>query len=372
MPSNRAAWLTAKSARPLEVKPAPYTRPAANQIGVKNGAVAVNPVDWSKQLLGNMMFSYITYPFVLGEDLAGEVVEVGEGVTRFKPGDRVLGHALAMDPKVNRAAEGAFQEYSIVQANMASPIPDSLSYENACVLPLCLSTAACGLFQKDYLALDYPVTSPRDPKSKGGTLLVWGGSSSVGSNAIQLAAAAGYDVFTTASTKNFAYVKSLGASQAFDYRSKTVVRDIIEALRAKETVGAVAVGNGSTEACMEILAKSKGSKFVAQASFPWPEKTPSTNLGLVGAMLSLVWWNLSVLFKSKIKGVKAKFIFGSTLAHNEISHVIYDDFLPNALVQGSFTPAPEPLVVGKGLEHVQEAFDLHMKGVSAKKVVVSL
>ena len=372
MPSNRAAWLTAKSARPLEVKSAPYTPPAANQIVVKNRAIAVNPVDWSKQLLGNMMFSYIKYPFVLGEDLAGEVVEVGKGVTRFRAGDRVLGHALAMDPKVNRSAEGAFQEYSVVQANMASPIPASLSYENACVLPLCLSTAACGLFQKDYLALDYPTTSPRDPKTQGKTLLVWGGSSAVGSNTIQLAAAAGYDVITTASPKNFGYVKGLGAREAFDYRSKTVVRDIIATLRTKETVGAVAVGNSSTEACMEILAKSKGSKFVAQASFPWPEKTPSTTLGLVGAMLSLVWWNLSVLFKSKLKGVKAKFIFGSTLAQNEVSQAIYDDFLPQALAQGSFIAAPDPLVVGKGLEYVQEGFDLHMKGVSAKKVVVSL
>lgn len=351
---------------------APYTPPAANEIVIKNGAIAVNPVDWSKQLLGNLMFSYIKYPFVLGEDLAGEVVEVGEGVARFKPGDRVLGHALAMDPNVNRAAEGAFQEYTVVQANMASPIPTSLSYEDACVLPLCLSTAACGLFQKDYLALDYPMTARSDAKPKGKSLLVWGGSSSVGSNTIQLAAAAGYDVITTASKKNFGYVKSLGASEAFDYHSKTVVQDIIASLRTKDTVGAVAIGNGSTEACMEILAKSNGSKFVAQASFPWPEETPSTTLGLVGAMLSLVWWNLSVFVKSKFKGVKAKFIFGSTLAKNEVSRVVYEDFLPSALVQGSFIAAPSPLVVGKGLEYVQEAFDLHMKGVSAKKVVVSL
>jgi NADPH:quinone reductase-like Zn-dependent oxidoreductase len=372
MPSNRAAWLTAKSARPLEVKSAPYTRPAANEIVIKNGAIAVNPVEWSKQLVGDMMFSWIKYPFVLGNDLAGEVVEVGKGVTRFKPGDRVLGHALSMDPTVNKSAEGAFQEYTVVRANMASPIPTSLSYEEACVLPLCLSTAACGLFQKDYLALDYPSASPKDRKPKGKTLLVWGGSTSVGSNTIQLAAAAGYDVITTASPKNFEYVKSLGASEAFDYHSKTVVRDIIKALRTKKIVGAVAIGNGSTEAAMEILAKTNGSKFVAQASFPWPDKVPSTALALVGTMLSLVWWNFSIFIKSKFKGVKTKFIFGSTLVSNEVSRVIYDEFLPDALAQGSFIAAPKPLVVGKGLEHIQEALDLHMKGVSAKKVVVSL
>ncbi|KAJ5752265.1 Polyketide synthase enoylreductase [Penicillium odoratum] len=376
MPSNRAAWLTAKSVRPLEVKTAPYTSPSTNEIVIKNGAIAVNPVEWSKQLVGDMMISWIKYPFILGNDLAGEVVEVGPGVTRFKPGDRVLGHALSMDPTVNKNSEGAFQEYTVVRANMASPIPDDLSYEEACVLPLGLSTAACALFQKDTLALNYPdvaATGTGDSKKTGNeALLIWGVSSSVGCNAIQLAAAAGYDVFTTASPKNFEYVTSLGASKVFNYRSSTVIPDIIRAFNGKKPVGAIAIGNGSTEACIEILSKTNGSKFVAQVSFPWPEKTPTTALALFGAMMGLMWWNLSIFFKSKLKGVTAKFVFGSTLYNNEVGGIIYDDFLPDALVQGSFVMAPQPLVAGKGLEMIQEALDFHMKGVSAKKVIVSL
>lgn len=374
MPSNRAAWLTAKSARPLEVKSAPYTPPAPNEIVIKNGAIAINPIDWSKQFLGDMMFSYIKYPFVLGEDVAGEVVEVGKDVTRFVPGDRVLGHALGMEPKVNRSADGAFQEYTVLRTNMVSRIPATITYEQACVLPLCLSTAACGLFQKDYLGLDLPVAQLKHRKPKGETLLVWGGSSSVGSNTIQLAAAAGYDVITTASPKNFSYVKGLGAVDVFDYHSTNVIEDIIETLRKQDRkpVGAVAIGNGSTEACMEILAKSGGRKFIAQASFPWPEEMPSGLLGTAGTMLSLMWWNVSTPIKSKLKGIKMKFIFGTTLAFNEVSGAIYEEFLPEALAQQTFVPAPEPMVVGKGLEHVQAALDLHMKGVSAKKVVVSL
>lgn len=57
MPSNRAAWLTASKAKPLEVKSAPYTSPRENEIVIKNGAVAINPVDGAKQGLGEMMFS---------------------------------------------------------------------------------------------------------------------------------------------------------------------------------------------------------------------------------------------------------------------------------------------------------------------------
>ena len=52
MPLNKAAWLTASKANPLEVKPAPYTSPRENEIVVRNCAVAINPADWSKQDVG--------------------------------------------------------------------------------------------------------------------------------------------------------------------------------------------------------------------------------------------------------------------------------------------------------------------------------
>ena len=95
------------------------------------------------------------------------------------------------------------------------------------MLPLAVSTAACGLFQADQLSLAHPSAKP---EPAGRTLLVWGGSSSVGSNAIQLAVAAGYEVIATASPRNFGYVTNLGASRVFDYNSPEVVADIVAAL----------------------------------------------------------------------------------------------------------------------------------------------
>ncbi len=169
MPMNTAAWLRARQA-PLEVKSAPYTHPGKGEMVVKNHAVAINPVDWGIQLLGTLLFSWIKYPCILGGDLAGEVAEVGEGVTRFSVGDRVLGIAMGMDKIRYNPAESAFQEYTVLLAHMAAPIPSTLSYEEAAVLPLALYTAAYGLFQKDHLALAYPSVNPQPT---GKTLLIW-------------------------------------------------------------------------------------------------------------------------------------------------------------------------------------------------------
>ena len=90
MPSNTAAWINAKHAK-LEVGPAPYTPPGADQIVIRNRAVAINPLDWIIQVEGNLTYGWLKYPTVLGSDVAGEVVEVGSAVTRFQVGDRVLG-----------------------------------------------------------------------------------------------------------------------------------------------------------------------------------------------------------------------------------------------------------------------------------------
>ncbi|KAJ5864572.1 Polyketide synthase enoylreductase [Penicillium soppii] len=375
MDINSAAWLTRKNAF-LEVNDAPLVAPTAHQIVIKNGAVAINPVEWCKQLMGNLMFSWIKYPFILGNDCAGEIVQIGDAVSRFKIGDRVLAHALGMDPTVNNSAEGAFQRFTIIRDNMASLIPERMSYEEACVLPLAVSTAACALFQQDYLALEKPnidnlgtLTAP--PKYQE-FVLVWGGSTSVGCNAIQLATAAGYKVIATSSPKNFKYLHDLGANKTFDYASETVIHDIIESIGTKRVAGAIAIGNGSTEACIQILSKTNGSKFIAQISFPFPGKIPQTKLGVLRAMAAILWSNITIFFKSKLTGTKTKFVFGSSLANNEVGAMIYHDFLPRALEEEKYVPAPKAVVSGQGLAQIQPAMMRHMEGVSASKIVVSL
>jgi NADPH:quinone reductase-like Zn-dependent oxidoreductase len=341
MPTNTAAWLVSEKANPLEVKPADYTPPGDNEIVVKNRAVALNLVDWARQFMGNALFPWVQYPCILGSDVAGEVQEVGSNVTNVKVGDRVLGMAGGL--KTNRPADAAFQTYTVLPAHMASPIPSTLSYEDAAVIPLAISTAACGMYQKDFLALQHPTSPPRS--STGETVLIWGGSSSVGTNAIQMAVASGYEVITTASPKNWDYVKKLGASHVFDYRSDTIVADIVKAFEGKESAGALAIGQEVTGTCAEIVSKIGGKQFVASANMV-PPTLPD--------------------------GVTAKFIFGGDLKDNEVGPAIFVDFIPKGLKSGTFVPSPPSRVIGKGFETIQGGLNELPKGISASKLVVAL
>ncbi len=339
MASNKAAWLTAEKVHPFEIKAAPMGSPSENQILIKNHAVAINPIDGKLQALA---FYPLPYPTIMGQDVAGEVVSVGPNVTNFKEGDRVIGFTAGFTTK--KDTDNAFQAYTVLDTSTISKIPDSISFENGVVLPLSVSTAASGLFNPDFLNLRLPTEPAQKPT--GETLLVWGGASSVGSSVIQLAVAAGYQVTTTASPKNFAYVKNLGASHVVDYASATVVSELVDSLKGTKLVGAFdAVGGAAWVPVAEVIAKSDGGKFVPTVMPRFPEPP---------------------------EGVTMKQMQAPSIRGNHVAKAIWEDFLPRALEAGTFAPAPEPLVVGHGLEKIQEAVDVQMKGTSARKVVVTL
>lgn len=369
MTTNEAAWQPFQKAATLKVGTAPYTPASGDMVVVKNAAVAINPIDWLIQSRGDIMFTYLKYPFILGSDIAGEVVEVGKDVSRFHIGDRVLGLGRASSKDINDPAQGGFQHYCLIHQKFLCAIPSGLSYENASVIPLAFATASAGLFGTAQLGLQLPAEPARPATGK--TLIVWGGSTSVGCNAIQLAIAAGYEVFSTSSPKNFEYLKSLGASRVFDYRSPTVVDNMIRALKGKITAGALSIGSGAAEHCMKILDKSSGDKFVSMATFPVPGKEPQV-LVLPRTAAYFISWLMAYKFKGMMKGIKSNLIDINPVINSGIGKHVFEDFLPSALRAGSFSPAPQSEVVGHGLESVQEGFNLQRKGVSAKKLVITL
>lgn len=170
----------------------------------------------------------------------------------------------AEDHHLTPGATGAFQQYVVVQRNSIAQLPSSIRTSVGVVLPLGISTASAGLFQKGFLNLPFPSPEQQAPKPLNRILLIWGGSSSVGSCAIQLAKAAGAIIITTASPKNFEYVKNLGAEEVFDYRADDVEDQIVKWLQGKTVLGAFHArgGNGAVQTCARIVDRSQGKAIV--------------------------------------------------------------------------------------------------------------
>lgn len=154
-----------------------------------------------------------------------------------------------MDSSQTRHA--GFQHYTALLASLTCPLPVDISFAQGCVVPCALSTAAAGLYQQEDLHLQPPSV---DPKPTGKTLLIWGGASSVGSCAIQLAKASGYEVVTTASPQHHKKCLRLGASKVFDYRRVSARDEIIQALGDARIVGVLdSISKQSTvQVCVDI------------------------------------------------------------------------------------------------------------------------
>ncbi|KZO97043.1 NAD(P)-binding protein [Calocera viscosa TUFC12733] len=148
---------------------------------------------------------------------------------------------------------GIYQKYCVVVVDATVAIPDSFSFDQAATLPLAYWTAALGLYTLIQLPLPLDAAGKVTPNITGETLLVWGGSSSVGALAVQLGVISGFRVISTASPRNFEYVKSLGAEKVLDYRDADIV-DQIKALAPGLRYAYDAISeNGSIEATLSAL-----------------------------------------------------------------------------------------------------------------------
>ena len=245
----------------------------------------------------------------------------------------------------NLGSVGTFQEYVRAPASTTCPIPASIPFETASVLPLGVSTAAAALYQKDKLALPYPAI---DSASQNGVVLIWGGSASVGSCAIQLARASGFQVYSTASPHNFASLRQLGATEVFDRSSPTVADDI----------RAVLARNGNKlVAIMDSISQPDTIRLCRQIA-------SAAELAMViGTVTGMEGWE---------DGVEYKSVWAPDTQVNEVGPAVFAGFLGQALEKGLFYCKPDPQVAGKGLGEIQKAMGVLKRGVSAKKIVVSL
>ncbi|KAF1316319.1 Quinone oxidoreductase protein, partial [Globisporangium splendens] len=181
---------------------------AHTEVRVKVRSAAINPADYmlttgdARSLMNEHPSS--DKPFGIGFDGAGTVVEVGSAV--HMDGDRALHVGDDVYFMTSFASFGSFAEYLTVDQSFVARKPTTLSFDQAASVPLVALTSYQALLEHAKL-------------QKGERVLILGGSSATGIYAIQIAKVIGAHVVTTASARNAAFVKSLGADQVIEYTS---------------------------------------------------------------------------------------------------------------------------------------------------------
>ncbi len=182
-------------------------------------AFGVNPADFKTRSGVAPYAKAYTNPIILGWDMAGEVVDVGSEVTTYKAGDAVYG--MVNFPKPGQA----YAEYVAAPAAHIALKPASLSFEEAAAAPLAVLTAWQALTEHGKL-------------TSSEKILIQAASGGVGHLGVQLAKALGAYVIGTASGKNEAFVRSLGADEFIDYTQASVEESVSGVDLVFDTAGA--------------------------------------------------------------------------------------------------------------------------------------
>ncbi|KAG9664671.1 hypothetical protein KCV03_g9972, partial [Aureobasidium melanogenum] len=137
---------------------------------IENYSFTINPIDWKVRDFGWLIR---IWPMVFGCDIASVVMEVDSDVHQLNKGDRITGHTVSL--VTNKAKNGSFQHLVAVEASKAARTPNSISFNEACML-LC--------FEQGYLGLKWLIREAGRNENK---VVIYGASSSVGALATQLA-----------------------------------------------------------------------------------------------------------------------------------------------------------------------------------------
>jgi len=332
---------------------------------VRPVAVALNPAD-----VAVLDFHMVQAGNLLGCDYAGVVEEVGPGVLRdFKKGDRVCGPARPGGPL--EPENGTFAEVICVKADLALRIPEGMGFEDASTLGVThittgrclvsLPACVCGNFasvipltvQLQYQKLNLPL--PDKPNASPGQMLVYGGSSAMGTMVIQFAKLSGYEVITTCSPQNFGLCKSFGADHVFDYNEPDTSEQIRALSKESLKLCVDCISTDSTAAfCSQVL--SPGAKYSGILLAKCPRDDVESVLTVGYSFLGEPWEQFGVINPAS----KEDFEFSKSFA--ELSE--------RFLREGKIKPHPVSIREG-GLDAIPVVLEeLRAKKVSGAKIVV--
>jgi alcohol dehydrogenase len=256
-----------------EVPDPPLERPTDVRVAVR--AASINPIDWKIRAGLQRGAIRLKLPWILGLDVAGEVLEVGSAVTRFAVGDPVFGCPDWRRP-------GSYAEQCVIDESLLARKPASLSFEQAAAVPLVGLTA-------------WQCLLPRLAERSGQRVLIQAGSGGVGHIAIQLAKHHSTWVAATCSERNRAFVEELGCDRVVDYRAERwweAVTDLDLILDA--------LGYEERERALQVV--KRGGR-VASIVSGLPENTEryGPNLGVLATGLGIAGFWL----RGRLRGVQA-------------------------------------------------------------------
>ena len=247
---------SARSLQDLNFAEVSVPTPAEHKVLIKVHAAGLNPVDY-KIVEGGV--SAWQYPHILGLDVAGEIVSVGQGVTNWHVGDQVSGHG-------DLTQNGCFAEYATAPTYELAKIPDSVSDEVA-------ASALCGALTA------YEAIERKANFANVNTVLVHAGAGGVGSIAIQLAKLHGCKVFTTVSSSKYDYVKQLAPDTIINYQTEDVdkkLADLTDGLGIDLIIDTV----GKKEAELDLRRLAYNGRLVTIVDIPSLDNVPMFDRGL--------------------------------------------------------------------------------------------
>lgn len=386
--ATHLAAVSLSKGQPFEVQLRPTPKPGPDELLIEVKSVALNPADGHMRDLGLFI---PTYPTVIGFDISGLVLEVGDnvpvGATNegpgpvFRPGITRVAAFAASYWKSCDPDYGAFQERCLVPWQHAVPLPDKgLSWNQAATLAVAVEVPlgawdVMGIPRKGESTAASSVSaavgastsgrSGQHETQKRDVLLIWGASSSVGTMGVQSAHLLREDrdssfaaVYATAGAANQEYVGSLGADRVFDYNDPQVVDAIVAAAREDGLVMRYCfLATGQLALCQAVL-----KAFVGDEQGRQNQKAKIGSAPLIPQDAE------------EVDGVETIHVLPSTDEGERLAQFQYwmGTWARENLAHGTIRPSPEPRVVGKGLGAINAGLNLLRQGVSCTKLVVEV
>ncbi|KAJ8111687.1 hypothetical protein OPT61_g5772 [Boeremia exigua] len=328
----------------LRIEKIDVPNPSDHEVLVKTSYVAQNPTD--VQSLDANAFGDGT---VLGCDFVGKIEEVGKSVSRYKKGDTIAALIWGGEAK----GQGAYSEYTIANEFISFKVPKSIPLEAAATVPLACCTAWLALFSKDCLSIGRKTGEQT-------SILIWGGSSSVGLYAIQIARQHNFNVVTVCSPKHHEKLKSLGASHVFDYKSNDVLDQIKNAAPRLQYIFDTIGDKTSSATASHALGEAGGMLCTVR-----PGKANTEGVSSRTKVTDVLVWT-AFLKDHQYKAFK----WPASENNHKLAAELFER-LPQWLEDGTIKPN-EPKVL-QGLEKVTEGFQEYRDGsISGYKIVFAI